>query len=58
MIEYGLFNDEGLVEGQFYSKEAAGSAIKDRYSDEDELEIYEVCPDHAEQPRYACEECE
>lgn len=57
MTEYGLFNDEGLLEGQFYSVAEAEAAIADRYSDEDDLHVSEVCPDHPDQERDNCEEC-
>jgi hypothetical protein len=56
--EFGLFNDEGLVENGFYSPEAAREALDTRYSGDDELEIEEICPDHPEQPRCGCEECD
>jgi hypothetical protein len=56
--EYGLFSDEGLVESGFYSAEEAREAARERYSEEDGLEIEEVCPDHPEQPHYGCEDCD
>jgi len=56
-IELGLFNDEGLMEGGFYSAEEAAKARTERYSYEDELEILPICPDHEGQPQMACEEC-
>lgn len=43
-IEFGLFNDEGLVEQDFWSKEGAEAAIKERYEPDDELRVAEVCP--------------
>lgn len=55
--EYGLFNDEGLMEGQFYSVAEAQAAVADRYSAEDDLAVHEVCPDHEGQARDTCEEC-
>jgi len=55
--EYGLFSDEGLVEGGFFSPEEANLALE-RYSAEDGLEVEEVCPEHPEQPRRWCEECD
>lgn len=58
MTEYGLFNDEGLVEAGFYSVEEAKAAITDRYDAGDELEIEEVCPYHQEHARCGCEECD
>ncbi len=57
-MEYGLFNDEGLVEGQFYSQEEAIKARDERYTDDDDLEVLEICPDHPEYARLGCEECD
>ena len=49
MAEYGLFNDEACgwtaeesVEANFFSIEEAEQAIKDRYSEEDELVIHAI----------------
>ena len=58
MTEWGIFNDEGMVEGGFRSPEEATEAIWDRYDEEDDLSVLEVCPWHEEQPRDTCEECE
>lgn len=56
MTEYGIFNDEGFIEGDFYSREAAEAAVAARYSDDD-CSVHEVCPEHRDQPRDGCEEC-
>jgi len=56
--EYALFNDEGMVEGGFYSVEEATAAIADRYSEDDELTVEEVCHDHPEQPKCGCVLCD
>lgn len=56
--EYGLFSDEGLVESGFYSIEEASQARKERYAEDDGLDIEEVCPEHPEHARYGCEECD
>lgn len=58
MTEYGLFNDEGLLEDQFYSKSAAEDAIRERYSDDEFVKVSEICHDHPEQPSFGCEDCE
>ena len=58
MPEYGLFSDEGCVEDGFYSMSSALTAIMERYSFEDELEVEEICPDHEQQPYGGCEECQ
>ena len=56
MSEYGLFNDEGCVEAQFYSVEEALRALK-FYDPDDDIDVREICPDHDEQARDTCEEC-
>lgn len=58
MCEFGLFSDEGIIEGGFSSKEEAEEAIKKRYSEEDELKIFECCPEHPDFSRICCEECD
>lgn len=64
--EYVIFNNEGCVEGGFFSPEEAQEAIARRYSDEgeddgeddgDRLKVKEICHDHSEQARETCEEC-
>jgi hypothetical protein len=56
--EYGLFSDEGIVEGGFHSLEEAIQAQEQRYDPEDGLEVEEVCPEHPDEPRLGCEECD
>ena len=58
MTEYGLFNDEGCVERQFYSVAGAETAVVSRYDVEDELEVLAMCGEHDEQPLNGCEECD
>ena len=53
---YGLFNEESGLIATFHTVEEAQKA-KTRYSEEDELEILEICPDHPEQPREGCKIC-
>lgn len=43
--EWGLYSDEGLVEGGFPSPEAAGQALMERYSVEDDLVVRQVSDD-------------
>jgi hypothetical protein len=56
--EYGLFSDEGIVEGGFYSVAEAQAAIAERYDADDGLEVEEVCPEHPDHPRCGCEKCD
>ena len=57
--EYGIFNDEGMIDGPFYSKGEAEKVMAELVAqDEPNLTVSEICPDHAEQDRYSCEECE
>ena len=55
---YGLFNDEGLVEGGFATREEATKAALESYSPEDDLNVLECCPDHEDYPRICCEACD
>lgn len=63
MTEYGLFNDEGCVEGQMYSPEEAVQRLAELIAtgeiDETDhgLAVLPICSDHDEQPRDTCEEC-
>ncbi len=57
MTEYGLFNDEGLVEDGFRTEQEALDAIADRYSPEDELTVEKLCHEHPENADSGCEDC-
>lgn len=58
-IEYGVFSEEGCLERQFYSYEAANHAAVG-YRDDGDTDAHaaEMCPDHEEQPREGCDVCE
>jgi len=55
--EYGIFGDEGKLEGDFYSREEAERALADRYSAEDGEHVGECCHDHPDHEAATCEEC-
>lgn len=55
--EYGIFGDEGLVEGDFYSKEEAKKRLEKEYPDSG-LWVDECCIEHREQRKEHCEECQ
>jgi hypothetical protein len=55
-MEYGIFNDEGLLEGNFYSYDEAENARELRYPEED-AEVHEVCPEHEDERRDVCPHC-
>lgn len=38
--EYGIFNDEGLIEGGFYDYFYALNQMKERYDPDDEEDAY------------------
>lgn len=56
MTEYGIFSDEGLLEGDFHSRVSAENRLDSEYS-EDDAHIAIVCPEHREQEKDNCEEC-
>lgn len=55
--EYGIFGNEGCFEGGFYSQEEAQVAIAERYAEEENIHVAELCPDHDENKRDTCEDC-
>lgn len=64
MAEYGIFSDEGLVEGALPNEVEAQVALGEHRADAEKvgadpavLYASEICPDHEEQPRKNCEEC-
>ena len=57
MTEYGIFNEEGLIEGGFYDKEAALQYVSDICIDEPSAYVEEICVDHPEQPAGSCQDC-
>lgn len=57
MTEYGIFNDEGLVEGGFFERSEAEKRLS-AYSPDDGCEVHEICLDHEGQPRHGCAECD
>lgn len=56
MTEYGIFNDEGLIEDGFFSYEEA-SFVADGYDKDENAHVLEICPDHPEHANSSCEEC-
>jgi hypothetical protein len=60
--EYGIFNDEGLIEGGYSSQEDAEFDMNQEFDAEDNhpwlrVHVEKVCPDHPEQPKFGCKEC-
>jgi hypothetical protein len=56
--EFGVFNDEGLIDPGFRTlAEAEAAARQWRGDGEEWAKAAEVCPDHEEQRRDTCEEC-
>lgn len=62
-IEFGIWteNDGGFVETGIYSKEEGEKRLVE-YFEEDadnvgDLTLVEICPDHEEQPKDGCDEC-
>jgi hypothetical protein len=57
MDEFGIFNDEGLLESDFYSREAAEKRLAEEYAEEGAW-VGVVCPTHREEEAEHCSECE
>ncbi|MFD1546966.1 hypothetical protein [Nonomuraea guangzhouensis] len=65
MAEFGIWVDEdgGFAETGFRSSEQAQQGIGDLvfaepYLRDYTLSVVEICPDHEEQPKEGCEECD
>jgi hypothetical protein len=57
-MEYGIFTDEGCIEDGFYSLAAADERARAWYRvNGEDVEVYEICPDHPETAKHSCEEC-
>jgi hypothetical protein len=56
-VEFGIFTDEGIIEGGFYDRAKAEIVMERDYSEED-AHVAECCHDHPENEREYCEECE
>jgi hypothetical protein len=58
-IEWGIFNDEGCIEAQFYSEASAQIGLASYYLEgERGLSIAVICPEHEGQMADGCEECD
>jgi len=55
--EFGIFNDEGCVEGGFYSRDEAEAARTVRYAEDDDCHVSRCCPEHPEEEAETCENC-
>lgn len=60
MTEYGIFSDEGLIEGDCWSHEEAFATMCTRYDEEDDLHVGEVCSQcrASEYTLDGCEDCD
>ena len=57
MIEYGIFTDEGMIDGPFYSEHEAGQILITYLNSGEMAVVKEICPEHQEQEKNTCEEC-
>lgn len=57
-MEYGIFNDEGLLEGGFYDPQQARYRMLTAYAEEG-AHVAPVCPDHPDSGEQgSCEHCD
>ena len=54
---YGIFDDEGLLEGDFSTREEAEHEMAVCYP-EDDAHVALICPDHEDQEHGNCESCD
>lgn len=60
MTEFGIWSEEagGFILTQIYSHDEGVKELTSMDSETDTLTVIEICPDHQEQPKDGCEECE
>lgn len=56
MAQFGIFNDEGMIDGPYDSRVEAQEAARDHHAEED-YRVLELCPDHEGEPNASCEPC-
>jgi hypothetical protein len=60
-MEFGVFNDEGMVQGDFATRESAERAMAEHPdfagAEPGEFWVAEVCHDHEGHEHANCEEC-
>lgn len=57
-MEYGIFNDEGLLEGGFYEQRTAEIQMLAAYAEEG-AHVGLVCPDHPDSAEQgSCDVCD
>lgn len=49
LVEFGIFNDEGMTDGPFCSKTEAEEFYNERYTDEDDCRVEKVEPEDGEE---------
>ena len=55
--EFGIFAEDGLLEGGFFSAEDAQKVLDGCYSPDDEAHVGACCHDHPQHEAATCEEC-
>jgi len=56
-MEFGIFNDEGKIEGGMFSRAEAEARLVAMGEEAEGCHVGECCHDHAEHEREGCEEC-
>jgi hypothetical protein len=54
--EWGIFQDDGMIDGGFMSRAAAQRALDLDYA-EDDAHVAEICSEHPEHEAESCELC-
>jgi len=57
MREYGIFTDEGMIDGPIYTQEDAAKTLTYWLEQGETATVEETCPEHNEEPAAYCNEC-
>lgn len=55
--EFGIFNDEGCIEGGMFSRAEAEARLVEMGDEGEGCHVAECCIEHPESEREHCEEC-
>jgi hypothetical protein len=56
MSDYGIFNDDGLIDGPYHSEKEAMEVAK-AYDADEGAHVLRLCHDHPEHADLCCEVC-
>lgn len=57
-MEFGIFNSEGCVESNLWSRAEAEARAAEAYADEEDIRVVVICSEHEEEESGRCSKCD